>query len=74
MFLLNPDEQRRLLATGPAQTTAAPAAATTQNHARAKRRQRIDVRITGGASMQHRDAKLGDTIAMALSAFWRDSP
>jgi len=34
MFLLNPDEQRRLLATGPA-VTAAPAA---QNHARAKRR------------------------------------
>jgi hypothetical protein len=35
MFLLNPDEQRRLLAEGPA-ATAAPAAATTQHHAKAK--------------------------------------
>ena len=34
MFLMNADEQRRLLATGPA----APAAATTQHHAKAKRR------------------------------------
>jgi cytochrome c551/c552 len=34
MFLLNPDEQRRLLAEGPA-TTAAP---TTQHHARSKRK------------------------------------
>ncbi len=37
MFLLNPDEQRRLLAEGPA-TTAAPTAATTQHHAQAKRK------------------------------------
>jgi cytochrome c551/c552 len=37
MFLLSPDEQRALLASGPA-TTAAPTEATTQNHARAKRR------------------------------------
>jgi hypothetical protein len=37
MFLLSPDEQRALLATGPA-TTAAPTAATTQHHARAKKR------------------------------------
>jgi hypothetical protein len=37
MFLMSPDEQRQLLAAGPA-TTAAPTAATTQNHARAKKR------------------------------------
>ena len=37
MFLMNPDEQRQLLAAGPA-TTAAPTAATTQNHARAKKK------------------------------------
>jgi hypothetical protein len=37
MFLMNPDEQRQLTAAGPA-TTAAPTAATTQNHARAKKR------------------------------------
>jgi cytochrome c2 len=40
MFLLTPDEQRRLLAAGPA-TTALPTASTapaTQNHARAKRK------------------------------------
>jgi hypothetical protein len=37
MFLMNPDEQRQLLATGPA-TTAAPTASTTQHHARAKKR------------------------------------
>ena len=39
MFLLSPDEQRALLATGPA-TTAAPTAATTQHHARAKKRKK----------------------------------
>ena len=37
MFLLNPDEQRALLATGPA-TTALPTAATTQHHASVKRK------------------------------------
>jgi cytochrome c551/c552 len=37
MFLLSPDEQRALLAAGPA-TTALPTAATTQHHARAKRK------------------------------------
>jgi len=37
MFLMSPDEQRQLLAAGPA-TTAAPTAATTQNHVRAKKR------------------------------------
>ena len=37
MFLLSPDEQRQLLAAGPA-TTAMPTEATTQHHARAKRR------------------------------------
>ncbi len=36
MFLLTPDEQRRLLAAGPA-TTAMPTPATTQHHASAKR-------------------------------------
>jgi hypothetical protein len=43
MFLLNPDEQRRLLAEGPA-ATAAPTAATTQNHAQSKRK-RNHVRV-----------------------------
>jgi cytochrome c2 len=37
MFLLTPDEQRRLLSAGPA-TTALPTASTTQHHARAKRK------------------------------------
>src|SRR5205085_3735947 len=37
MFLMTPDEQRQLLATGPA-TTAAPTAATTQHHASSKGR------------------------------------
>jgi cytochrome c2 len=37
MFLLSPDEQRALLAAGPA-TTALPTAATTQHHTRAKRK------------------------------------
>jgi hypothetical protein len=37
MFLLSPDEQRALLSAGPA-TTALPTAATTQHHARAKRK------------------------------------
>jgi hypothetical protein len=36
MFLMSPDEQRQLMATGPA--TPAPAAPTTQNHASAKRK------------------------------------
>ena len=37
MFLMSPDEQRQLLATGPA-TTALPTASTTQHHARAKKK------------------------------------
>jgi hypothetical protein len=37
MFLMNPDEQRQLLAAGPA-TTAAPTSTTTQNHAVKKKR------------------------------------
>jgi len=37
MFLMDPDEQRRLLAQGPA-ATAKPTEATTQNHARARRK------------------------------------
>ncbi|HSE19038.1 MAG TPA: c-type cytochrome [Pyrinomonadaceae bacterium] len=40
MFLMNPDEQRQLLAAGPA-TTAAPTAGTTQHHARAKKKRRF---------------------------------
>jgi hypothetical protein len=51
MFLLNPDEQRRLLAEGPA-TTAAPAAATTQHHAQAKhKRNHARVRIRKFAAL-----------------------
>jgi len=37
MFLLNPEEQRALLATGPAATAGTEVPATTQNHARRKR-------------------------------------
>ena len=46
MFLMNSDEQRRLLAEGPA-ATAAPTAATTQHHAQSKRKRnhaRVKVR------------------------------
>ena len=61
MFLMTPEEQRALSATGPAQPAAA--AATTQNHARAKRRR----------SSQHHwrnrgRAALGHDAARALSA------
>jgi len=42
MFLMNPDEQRQLLAAGPA-TTALPTPSTTQHHARAnKKRPRLN--------------------------------
>jgi hypothetical protein len=62
MFLMTPDEQRALLATAPV-TTAAPTAATTQNHARAKRRK---------SALHHRrpreQAALGRGVARALSA------
>jgi len=37
MFLMSPDEQRQLLATGPA-TTAAPTPPTAEHHARAKKK------------------------------------
>jgi hypothetical protein len=40
MFTMNADEQRKLLAQAPA-TTAAPAATTTQNHARAPRKRKV---------------------------------
>ena len=61
MFLMTPDEQRALSAAGPA--PAATPAATTQNHARAKRRR----------SVQHHwrsreQAALGRRVAHALSA------
>jgi hypothetical protein len=50
MFLMNPDEQRQLLATGPA-TTAAPTAATTQNHARAKKKRSNHARSRSRAAL-----------------------
>jgi hypothetical protein len=61
MFLMTPDEQRALSAAGPAATAGAPVA-TTQNHARAKRRR----------SLQHHwrsagQAALGRRVAHALS-------
>ena len=60
MFLLSPDEQRQLLATGPA-TTAAPA---TQHHARPKRRKsRSHHRRT------YRGADLGTQAARVLKTF-----
>jgi hypothetical protein len=59
MFLMTPDEQRALLATAPV-TTAAPTA-TTQNHARSKRRK---------SASHHRKirerAALGRGVARAL--------
>ena len=50
MFLMSPDEQRQLLAAGPA-TTAAPTAATTQNHARANKKRLNHVRIRRRAAL-----------------------
>jgi hypothetical protein len=41
MFLMNPDEQRQLLATGPV-ATAAPASTPTQHHARARKKKRLN--------------------------------
>jgi cytochrome c2 len=41
MFLMSPDEQRQLLAAGPA-TTALPTATTTQHHASANRKRRLN--------------------------------
>lgn len=55
MFLMNPDEQRQLLAAGPA-TTAAPTAATAQNHAKKKRLNHVRIRR----------AALGRQVALAL--------
>lgn len=61
MFLMTPEEQRALSATGPA-TTAAPTAASTQNHARAKRKR---------SSLHHRRprarAALGNDAARVLN-------
>ncbi len=59
MFLMSPDEQRQLLATGPA-TTAAPAPAT-QNHASAKRK-----RTKSNHVRVRRVAALGRKMALAL--------
>ena len=61
MFLMTPEEQRALSATGPA-TTAAPAA-TTQNHARAKRK-----RSSQHHGRQRGKAALGRDAARALNA------
>ena len=61
MFLMTPEEQRALLSTGPAATAAAPAA-TTQNHARPKRKR---------SNLHHRrqrgQAALGVDAARALN-------
>jgi hypothetical protein len=61
MFLMTPEEQRALLATGPA-PTAAPAA-TTQNHARAKRR-----KLASHYRKPRGKAALGSGVARALRA------
>jgi cytochrome c551/c552 len=58
MFLMSPDEQRQLLAAGPA-TTALPTAATTQHHARPKKKRLNHVR-----SRKH--AALGRQLASEL--------
>ena len=60
MFLMSPDEQRQLLATGPA-TTAAPAAPATQNHASSRRK-----RAKSNHVRARRTAALGRKIAQAL--------
>jgi cytochrome c2 len=52
MFMLNADEQRKLLAQGPA-ATAAPAQATTQNHARARRKRKVMNHVT---TKEHKEA------------------
>jgi cytochrome c2 len=57
MFLLSPDEQRQLLASGPA-TTAAPTAATTQNHARPKRRKSHHRRVAKRMNLGTHAARL----------------
>jgi hypothetical protein len=57
MFLMSPDEQRQLLAAGPA-TTAAPTAATMQNHARAKQKRLNHVRIRRRAALGTYAARL----------------
>jgi len=61
MFLLSPDEQRALLATGPA-TTALPTAATTQHHARAKKKR---TRSNHARSRRQR-AAIGRQMALEL--------
>jgi cytochrome c551/c552 len=58
MFMLSPDEQRALLAGGPA-TTAMPTPATTQNHARAKKRKKAHHRrVYRRASLGRHAARL----------------
>ncbi|HEX6717473.1 MAG TPA: hypothetical protein VF088_10195 [Pyrinomonadaceae bacterium] len=60
MFLMDPDEQRKLLATGPA-TTALPTGSTTQHHAQAKKKR------TGFNHARSRvRAALGRQLALAL--------
>jgi len=61
MFLMSPDEQRQLLAAGPA-TTALPTANTTQHHARAKKkRSRLN-----HARRRHYAAAIGRQMALEL--------
>jgi hypothetical protein len=56
MFLMNADEQRRLLAQGPA-ATAKPTEATTQNHARAKRKRVVFNHGSSPATKMHKPHK-----------------
>jgi cytochrome c2 len=57
MFLMAPDEQRQLLAAGPA-TTAAPTSTTTQNHAGAKKKRLNHVRSRKRAALGTYAARL----------------
>jgi hypothetical protein len=66
MFLMSPDEQRQLLAAGPA-TTALPTAQTTQHHARAKKRLN-HVRI------RRQRAALGSQLAVTVGVALRGHP
>jgi len=64
MFLMNPDEQRQLLAAGPA-TTALPTPSTTQHHARAnKKRPRLN------HARRRSRAAWGAFAARMRSQFW----
>jgi hypothetical protein len=68
MFLMSPDEQRQLLATGPA-TTAAPTPSTTQHHAQSKKK-----RSGFNHARSRSRAALGQRVAFVVGATLRGRP